>query len=298
MAPVRGSLDLLLLVAVLGSAWTRTPAGAVAESVVAIVRQTERPDLLASFRTTLPQELAETIERFPATLPPADGGFSPALRTAIVARLGEPALQEIDSTIDPETALETWAIGADATARAIERASATGASTPERYDVHRTFLSNDDRRRADRAVADVLALATALDLSWPVDPSAPIASPFGERRHPILGIPKMHEGVDIAVPTGTPVHAAGSGTVARAREDGVNGHYVRIDHGHDVSTSYCHASSLAVSEDQRVGRDALVLHSGATGRATGPHLHFGLRIRGRAVDPLAFRPTSPARSEP
>jgi len=298
MAPVRGSLDLALLVAVLASAWTRTPVGAVVESAVAIARHTERPDLLASFRTALPQDLLETIKRLPATLPPTDGGFSPALRTAIVARLGESVLPEIDPTIDPERALETWAIGADARDRAIDRARATGASTPERYDAHRTFLSNDDRRKADRAVADVLALATALDLSWPVDPSAPIASPFGERRHPILGIRKQHEGVDIAVPTGTLVHAAGAGTVARAREDDVNGRYVRIDHGHDVSTSYCHASSLTVAEDQQVDRGTLILHSGATGRATGPHLHFGLRIRGRAVDPLAFRPTSPARSRP
>jgi murein DD-endopeptidase MepM/ murein hydrolase activator NlpD len=213
------------------------------------------------------------------------------LRTAIVARLGDQALDEIDPTLDPEPALETWAIGADARDRAIERAKASGSASPDGYDGHRTFLSNDDRRKADRAVSDVLALATALDLSWPVDPSAPIASAFGERRHPILGIAKMHEGVDIAVPTGTPVHAAGPGTVARAREDRVNGRYVRIDHAHDVSTSYCHASSLEVAEDQRVDRDALILHSGATGRATGPHLHFGLRIRGRAVDPLAFRVT-------
>jgi murein DD-endopeptidase MepM/ murein hydrolase activator NlpD len=293
MAPVRGSLDLLLLVAVIASAWTRTPVGAVVESVVAIARHTDRPDLLASFRTALPPELAETIERLPATLPPTGSGFSPALRTAIVARLGATALQQIDPTIDPERALETWAIGAEARDRAIDRAKASGSANAERYEAHRTFLSNDARRRADRAVADVLALATALDLSWPVDPSAPIASAFGERRHPILGISKLHEGVDIAVPTGTPVHAAGSGTVARAREDGVNGRYVRIDHGHDVSTSYCHASSLEVAEDQRVERDALILHSGATGRATGPHLHFGLRIRGRAVDPLAFRVTPP-----
>ncbi len=291
MAPVRGSLDLLLLVAVLAAAWTRTPVGAVLESVVAVVRHTERPDLLASFRTALPQELAETIERIPRTRTPTDGAFSPGLRTAIGARLGEAALHEIDPTLDPERALETWAIGAESRDRAIDRARASGAADAERYEAHRTFLSNDDRRRADRAVGDVLALATALDLSWPVDPAAPIASPFGERQHPILGIRKQHDGVDIAVPTGTLVHAAGSGVIARAREDGVNGRYVRIDHGHDVSTSYCHASSLDVAEDQRVERDALILHSGATGRATGPHLHFGLRIRGRAVDPLAFRVT-------
>src|SRR4029434_3586145 len=98
---------------------------------------------------------------------------------------------EIDSTIDPDRALEKWAIGADARDRAIGRATASGSATAERYEVHRTFLSNDDRRKADRAVADVLALATALDLSWPVDPDAPVASPVGERRHPILCIEEV-----------------------------------------------------------------------------------------------------------
>jgi murein DD-endopeptidase MepM/ murein hydrolase activator NlpD len=298
LAAVRGTLDLLLLVAVLASAWTRTSVGALLESAAAFVRHEERPDLLASFRTALPQELAETIERLPTTPPSSDSGFSPALRTAIAARLGDAALGEIDSALDPEAALETWAIGTAARDRAIDRARASGSPAPDRYENHRTFLANDDRRNADRAVADVLALATALDLIWPVDPSAPIASPFGERRHPILGIAKLHEGVDIAVPTGTPVRAAGSGTVERAREDGVNGRYVRIDHGHDVATSYCHASSLAVAERDPVDRGALILHSGATGRATGPHLHFGLRIRGRAVDPLTFRALTPPSGSP
>lgn len=109
----------------------------------------------------------------------------------------------------------------------------------------------------------------------------------------MLGIKKLHEGVDIAVPTGTPVHAAGAGTVTRAREDRVNGRYVRIDHGHDVSTAYCHASTLFATEKQHVERGTSILESGRSGRATGPHLHFGLRIRGHAVDPLAFRATPP-----
>jgi murein DD-endopeptidase MepM/ murein hydrolase activator NlpD len=288
---VRGSLDLFLLVAVLASAWTRTPLGAVAESVVALARHKERPDLFAAFRTSLPAALEESIENLPAAPPSGDADFSPALRTAIVARLGDGALAEIDATLGPEEALEIWAIGADARTRAIGRANAAGFRLPETYETHRTFLSATEQRKADRAVADVLALATALDLTWPVDPTAPIASPFGERSHPVLGIRKLHEGVDIAVPNGTPVHAAGPGLVTRAREDGVNGRYVRIDHGHDVATSYCHASSLLVSEHDRIDRGAVILQSGASGRATGPHLHFGLRIRGRAVDPLAFRVT-------
>lgn len=296
MVAVKESLDLLLLVALLASAWTRTPVGAIVVSIVAVAQHTERPDLIASLRTGLPPELAATIAQDPTMPPPTDGEFSPALRTAIANRLGESALAEIDPALEPEAALETWAIGSAARDGAIERARASGAADPTRYESHRTFMSNKERRKADRAVSDVLVLATALDLSWPVDPSARIGSPFGERWHPKRGIWKQHHGVDVALPTGTPVYAAGPGTVFRAREDSANGRYVRIDHGNGVVTSYLHGSSLAVVEGQRVDRGTLILHSGATGRATGPHLHFSVRIRGHAVDPLPFHVTPPSGS--
>jgi murein DD-endopeptidase MepM/ murein hydrolase activator NlpD len=116
-----------------------------------------------------------------------------------------------------------------------------------------------------------------------------VSSGFGPRHHPTLKRAKMHEGVDIALPIGTPVHAAGPARVARAREDAVNGRHVILDHGHRVRTAYCHGDALHVSKGDRVEQGEPILDSGNTGRSTGPHLHFGLRIGGRPVDPAPFR---------
>lgn len=293
---MRGSLDLLLLVAVVFAAWTRTPAGAVATSLHAAWEGAAGPDLFASYRTSLPEALTESLARVvtvEAPPPPPEASvLAPAVRTAIATHLGADVLAQVEALpgTDPEARLETWAVGPERRARAIERARAAGYADPAPYATHRAFLADVDRRAGDHAVADVLALSTALDLSWPADPSARVTSAFGPRRHPVLGVEKLHEGVDIALPTGSPVTAAASGRVSRAREDGVSGRYVVLDHGHGVTSAYCHASELHVTERDTVERGALILASGSTGRSTGPHLHFGLRIRGRAVDPVPFRP--------
>ena len=138
-------------------------------------------------------------------------------------------------------------------------------------------------------------MATALSLMWPVSVDARISSPFGYRIHPTLKTKKFHNGVDVAIPIGTPVHAAGSGSVSGARENSVSGRYVVLDHGHGVTTSYCHGDLLHVSRGQSVAAGALIMDSGNTGRSTGPHLHFVLKINGTAIDPLPFRrPPPPA----
>ena len=134
-----------------------------------------------------------------------------------------------------------------------------------------------------------LAVATAAGLAWPVAEGARVTSPFGEREHPLLGGTRLHRGIDLSVPIGTPVHAAGAARVRRASHDDVNGRLVVLDHGHGVSTLYLHNDALLISSGQGVGRLEVIARSGNSGRSTGPHLHYQLELAGVPVDPLLYR---------
>lgn len=120
-------------------------------------------------------------------------------------------------------------------------------------------------------------------LGWPVRGS--ISSTYGYR--PIFG--DFHTGIDIPVPTGTPVHAADSGTVLLTgwMPRGY-GNYLTIYHGNGISTLYAHNSSLAVSQGQSVSKGQVVAYSGSTGWSTGPHCHFEVRVNGRHVNPMGY----------
>jgi peptidoglycan DL-endopeptidase CwlO len=125
------------------------------------------------------------------------------------------------------------------------------------------------------------------EMIWPVD--GPIASPFGPRT--IEGHYEFHPGVDIAVPEGTPIRAALTGTVAFTEseaESGGYGNYTCIDHGGGLSTCYAHQSAFAVSAGQRVQQGEVIGYSGCTGYCLGPHVHFEVRINGEVVDPMAY----------
>ena len=117
-------------------------------------------------------------------------------------------------------------------------------------------------------------------LAWPV--SGPVTSGFGSRWG------RMHEGIDIAVPLGTAVRAAGAGTVIYAGWMGGYGNLVVVDHGDGLSTAYAHNTSFAVSIGQSVAAGEVVSYSGSTGNSTGPHVHFEVRVDGSAVDPLGY----------
>lgn len=114
-----------------------------------------------------------------------------------------------------------------------------------------------------------------------------LTSAFGNRRHPILGGYRAHDGIDLAAPTGTPVRATGDGVVATADWTGGYGLLVALNHGGGMQTRYGHMSKLAVAAGQRVKKGDVVGYVGSTGRSTGPHLHYEVRVNGRAVDPLA-----------
>lgn len=124
------------------------------------------------------------------------------------------------------------------------------------------------------------------NMIWPV--KGPIASGFGYRYHPILHKQKFHNGLDIAVPSGTPVLAADSGVVLVAGWRGGYGNYVAIDHGNGISSGYGHNSSLLVHEGEAVVRGQVIARSGSTGLSTGPHVHFEIRVNGDPVNPLSY----------
>jgi murein DD-endopeptidase MepM/ murein hydrolase activator NlpD len=115
---------------------------------------------------------------------------------------------------------------------------------------------------------------------WPVN--GPITSPFGWRWG------RMHEGVDIAVPAGTPIRAAKAGVVAIAAPTGGYGNYTCINHGGGLSTCYAHQSSYAVGVGDSVGEGEVIGNVGCTGSCFGDHLHFEVRVNGAAVDPMGY----------
>ncbi len=116
----------------------------------------------------------------------------------------------------------------------------------------------------------------------------------GSRYHPILKIYRPHKGVDYAAPAGTPVHALGEGTVTFAGWKGGYGKYVRIKHPNGFQTGYGHLSKIAVKSGQKVSQGQIIGYVGATGLATGPHLHFEMFKGNTFVNPLTVK-TPPAR---
>ena len=124
----------------------------------------------------------------------------------------------------------------------------------------------------------------------PVD-GARLSSGFGKRRHPILGYNKMHKGVDFAAPTGTPIMAAGDGTIDMAGRNGGYGNYIRIRHNGTFSTAYAHMHRFAkgMSRGARVRQGQIIGYVGSTGRSTGPHLHYEILMNGKQVNPMGVR---------
>lgn len=116
-----------------------------------------------------------------------------------------------------------------------------------------------------------------------------VTSPFGYRRHPILGYRRLHTGLDIAAGYGTPIHAAASGTVNMAGRNGGYGNFVRIAHGDNLQTAYGHMSRIAVSSGSRVTQGQIIGYVGSTGLSTGPHLHYEMLRGGQKIDPRSVR---------
>lgn len=162
---------------------------------------------------------------------------------------------------------------------------------------------------ADERFSELFASWSALDTAAPETPGAPatiferstvsvpsrmpldgsrMSSSYGMRDHPVLRQRRRHNGVDLAAPTGTPIYATADGIVGRADWFSSYGLYVSIDHGADLETRYAHMSRLAVAQGERVKKGDVIGYVGSTGRSTGPHLHYEVRVDGVAVNPIPY----------
>ena len=136
--------------------------------------------------------------------------------------------------------------------------------------------------------ANHLQAPRAATLGLPVA-NARLTSPYGMRFHPILGFTRMHAGVDLAAPWGTPIHAVADGIVTYAGVHGGHGNFIRLAHAGGLGTGYGHMSRFAVSDGERVSAGQVIGYVGATGLATGPHLHYEVYEGGHTVNPLSVR---------
>lgn len=123
---------------------------------------------------------------------------------------------------------------------------------------------------------------------WPAPSYTRISSEYGWRMHPILGVEKFHNGVDMAAPGGSPILAAYDGEVIASGYNSSMGNYIMINHGGGLITIYMHASALYVSQGTMVARGEKIAAVGTTGRSTGNHLHFGVRLNGEYVSPWNY----------
>ena len=123
---------------------------------------------------------------------------------------------------------------------------------------------------------------------------AKLTSDYGMRTHPVLRRRMGHKGVDLAAPTGTPIYATADGLVSKAERFSSYGKFVSIEHGARIQTRYAHMSRIAVSDGARVKKGDLIGYVGSTGRSTGPHLHYEVRIDGEAVNPVPYMVESSA----
>ena len=131
-----------------------------------------------------------------------------------------------------------------------------------------------------------LDLLSATPTIWPTE--GWVTSPFGRRISPFTGQSEFHQGIDISGKVGTPIYAPATGVVTFTGVDGGFGKTIVLKHGSGIVTRYCHLHRVSVDADQEVQRGELIGYLGNTGRSTGPHLHYEVRLNGVCVDPMRY----------
>ena len=202
------------------------------------------------------QTAAET--KTPASAGKASSDLAPT--QAALAQADDVNQQQVANSIDM-----FYALRAEAMSGAVSRALESGLTS--------------------NFAGDWTELADAPSM-WPVE--GRVASSFGQREDPINGEGAFHTGVDIDAPYGTPVRASADGTVTGAQMGAGYGREVTLDHGHDVVTLYGHLSAVAVYPGQHVTRGQVIGYVGESGRATGPHLHYEVRLHNVPVNPYKY----------
>jgi murein DD-endopeptidase MepM/ murein hydrolase activator NlpD len=182
---------------------------------------------------------------------------------------------------EPTAALSSAAAATAVTTAAVETRSAGTVNQAQVRTLFQTWKKLDTPGTSGIAIPSV----------QPVD-KLNFTSNFGIRSDPFAGTARMHAGVDIPGPTGTPIYATADGTVAHADRQGGYGNLVEIDHGKGIGTRYGHLSKIFVQPGARVARGQVIGLMGSTGRSTGPHLHYEVRIDGHAVNPVPFLTTA------
>lgn len=135
---------------------------------------------------------------------------------------------------------------------------------------------------------DLRALEKALPKLWPA--AGRLSSGFGWRRDPVRGTWKFHSGLDIANRHGIPIYAAAGGVVKRAHYSAGYGRVIEIEHGYGITTVYAHCRRLYVKKGDTVREGQRIAQMGSSGKSTGPHLHYEVRLDGNAVDPMDYVP--------
>jgi murein DD-endopeptidase MepM/ murein hydrolase activator NlpD len=206
-------------------------------------------------------------------------------------RTGFGALAALAATVSANPALANSSAAADIAAplRAAqtEKPSALGTSALGNRDEQFKALFHRWQSMDGGIAATTAKPTVSIPSRMPVE-DARMSSGYGTRIHPVLGGRRGHKGIDLAGPTGTPIYATADGVVSRADWFSSYGLYVSLEHGGSLQTRYGHMSRLNVAAGQRVRKGEIIGYMGSTGRSTGSHLHYEVRVAGQAVNPVPY----------
>lgn len=207
-----------------------------------------------------------------------------AIAACVALGVSEPATAQVAKTATAHTAATQQAVGGPLLAANSSEAEADLKADAQFRTLFQSWKKLDTLQPG-------ISGAIAIPSVQPVQ-HLQFTSNFGIRSDPFRGTAAMHAGVDIPGPVGTPIYATADGIIAHAARQGGYGNMVEINHGKGIATRYGHLSKILVADGARVTRGQLIALMGSTGRSTGPHLHYEVRIDGHAVNPVPFLTTA------
>ena len=228
-------------------------------------------ELLEELRAILEERRLANAEAEQAK---ADAEAAEAVLQEELALLKEQQAAQLELKAEAERRVDIWA--GELTAYAREDAA-----------IQRVIVEKADKAEVPTAVNNPTQASTS-GFQWPIN--ATVTSEYGYRIHPVYGTRRLHAGMDIGAPGGTAIASANSGIVIFAGRQGGYGNTIIVDHGGGITTLYAHQSRLGASVGQAVDRGDIIGFVGATGTATGNHLHFEVRVNGSPTNPRNYLP--------